>query len=430
MRLTHQALLLVVGAVAAAAVIGMIVLWPRGPEDAPAAGMPQDTEVVDATLVSVTDAADAPDNPLAPNARTVDVTAQIEETGDEVTFETTDESGDLYQAGQKVRLTVIRQEGLPTTYLISDFRRGGALAVLVGAFVVAVLGFGRIHGLRALVGLVATFGLIVWFMVPAILDGRSPLAVAIVGSCVIVTLTLYLSHGFSPKTSAAVVGTALSLLVTGVLAVIFVAAANITGFASEEARLANVSVGGLSLRGLLLAGVVIGGLGVLDDVTMTQASTVFALRRANPQLGFGDLITRSMVVGRDHIAATVNTLFLAYAGASLPLLILFAVGTEPVSTLITTEIVAVELVRTLVGSIGLIAAVPLTSALAAAVVAPGPERPPEAHEVSSHEDVDAGPLAPSADEDEEWEAALRRAYRLPAREPQRPADPPGDTNPR
>ena len=425
MRHTHRALLLIVGAVAAIAVLGMIVLWPRGDVAVSGQGQaPQDSDVVAAELVSVTDVPDAPENPLSPNARTVAVRARIE-GGEEVTFETTDETGDLYRAGQKIRLTIIRQEGLPTTYLISDFRRGGPIAVLVGLFVVAVLGFGRVHGLRALIGLVVTFGLIVWFMVPAILDGRNPLAVAIIGSCLIVTSTLYLSHGFSPKTSSAVVGTALSLLFTGVLAVLFVSAANITGFASEEARMANVSVGGLSLRGLLLAGVVIGGLGVLDDVTMTQASTVFALRRANPDLGFAELVSRSMSVGRDHIAATVNTLFLAYAGASLPLLILFAIGTEPFSTLITTEIVAVELVRTLVGSIGLIAAVPVTSALAAAVAAPGgtraaspPPRPPLDPSV---------PRPDPSEEDEEWVATLRQAYRLPPRSGEGARrEPPGD----
>jgi uncharacterized membrane protein len=185
-----------------------------------------------------------------------------------------------------------------------------------------------------------------------------------------------------------------------------------------------VEVGGLSLRGLLLAGIIIGGLGVLDDVTMSQASTVFQLRRANAALGFAELVRGALTVGRDHIAATVNTLFLAYAGASLPLLILFAGSPDPFGTVLTSETVAVEIVRTLVGSVGLIAAVPITTALAAGLAVG--DRGAEIPVSSSNSAGRAEPksqIMPSTEnstavssEDEEWEQRLREAYRLPPKE--------------
>src|SRR5699024_6995009 len=150
------------------------------------------------------------------------------------------------------------------------------------------------------------------------------------------------SHGFNPKTTAAVVGTAVALVITGLLAWGFANAASLTGYTSEEARLLSLEVGGLNLQGLLLAGIILGGLGVLDDVTMSQSSTVFALRRASSEAGFKELFTNALAVGRDHVAATVNTLFLAYAGASLPLLILFVIGGQTWGEVITSELVAVE----------------------------------------------------------------------------------------
>jgi len=155
-------------------------------------------------------------------------------------------------------------------------------------------------------------------VVPAILDGRSPVSVALVGAMAIMLASLYLTHGVGRKATAAVLGTALALGLTAVLTVTFVEVASLTGLSSEEALSVSFQAGGLSLRGLLLAGIIIGGLGVLDDVTMSQASLVFELRRADPTAGFGELVRGALTVGRDHIAATVNTLFLAYAGAALP----------------------------------------------------------------------------------------------------------------
>jgi uncharacterized membrane protein len=444
-RISHRALLVVVGVLAVAAVIGMALLWPADVEVADAVDPAQTTRLIDGVLVDVTEVPDSADDAFGflPGAVLVDVTARIADTGETVAFTMLDDTGTTFAAGQRVRMQAIEQGDGTTTYLVSDFRRERPLLLLFALFVFAVLSFGRLQGARALLGLGLTFGIIVVFMIPAILSGRDPVLVALVGAVVIMIVTLYLSHGFSRKTTAAVVGTAAALALTGALAVLFVAGAQLTGFTSEEARLANVEVGGLSLTGLLLAGIIIGGLGVLDDVTMSQSSAVFELHRANPALRFADLLRSALTVGRDHIAATVNTLFLAYAGASLPLLILFVVGIDPLGTIVTSEIVAVEVVRTLVGSIGLIAAVPLTTALAAGVVLGDPEAArreallgaghhhavdPEPHRRGPSSRGDEGvperPENPQQDDsgdEEEWVSRLRDAYRT--RGDERPSGP-------
>ncbi len=365
----HRGLLVLVVGLVAVAVAAIVWLWPAGevgPE--PGGEYVDPAELTDARLVGVTTLERDPDDPtMLADAEIVELTAELDATGQTVVFETTDETGDTYAEGQRVRLARVEIDGDDDTWFVSDFRRGGALAALVAIFVLAVLAFGRFQGLRALIGLALTFVVIIGFIVPAILDGADPVAVALAGGVAIMVLTLYLAHGLGPKTTAAVVGTTGALVVTVGLGSAFVELAALTGFTSEEARLANVEVGGLSLQGLLLAGIIIGALGVLDDVTMSQASTVFALRRADPETGFRHLFGEALSVGRDHVAATVNTLFLAYAGAALPLLILFTTGAVPLGEAVTSEVVAVEIVRTFVGSLGIIAAVPLTTALAALV---------------------------------------------------------------
>jgi uncharacterized membrane protein len=201
--------------------------------------------------------------------------------------------------------------------------------------------------------------------VPAILDGEPPLPVAIVGALAVALVTIPLAHGWGPKSLAAVLGTAGALLLTALLALVFTEAAHLTGFSSEEATFLQVSGADLSLDGLLLAGMVIAALGVLDDVTVSQASTVLALRGAAPELGFRELFGRALRVGRDHVSATVNTLVLAYVGASLPVLLIFSSADIGLGEALNLEVIAKEVVATLVGSIGLIAAVPVTTALAA-----------------------------------------------------------------
>jgi uncharacterized membrane protein len=282
----HRALLVVVNVMALAVLAGAVALWPRGEVAQPAAAGQQDpTRIVAATLTRLQDIRCEQPDPAAPRSTCVKVEARLAD-GRRVSFETTDPTGDTFGAGQRVKLAELEQEGQPTYYNIRDLERTRPMLVLVALFVVAVIAFGGWQGIRSLIGLTVTFAVIIGFIVPAILRDHSPVLVALVGAMAIMLATLYLSHGVSRKTTAAVVGTTLALGLTAALTAGFVAATALTGLASEEAQNASFQVGGLSLRGLLLAAIIIGGLGVLDDVTVSQASLVFELRRADPAAGF------------------------------------------------------------------------------------------------------------------------------------------------
>ncbi|MYE31253.1 MAG: YibE/F family protein [Chloroflexi bacterium] len=253
-----------------------------------------------------------------------------------------------------------------TAYYIADRSRSLALWVIGIAFAALVALVGRGRGLWSLVGLAASFLVIVRFIVPAILTGWDPVVATVIGASAIAFTTLVLAHGANWKTAAALGGTALSLALAFLLARFGVEFVALTGLADEHAIALNIlSEHTIDARGLLLAGIIIGALGVLDDVTATQSSTVFELRRANPLLGTAELFRRGLNVGRDHIASTVNTLVLAYAGASLPLVVLLAAQPEPLGLLISRDLLATEIVRTLIGSMGIVAAVPITTGIAA-----------------------------------------------------------------
>jgi uncharacterized membrane protein len=252
-------------------------------------------------------------------------------------------------------------------YGFSDYERERSLLLLTLLFCGLVVVFGRWRGLRALVGLALSLVVVVEFVVPAILDGGDAVGVALVGSMAVMFATIPLAHGLGAKGIAAMLGTAASLGLTALLASIATDAVHLTGISSDETTYLRAIAGTISLQGLLLAGMIIGALGVLDDLTVSQASTVMALRRANPALRAGKLIRAALDVGHDHIAATVNTLVLAYAGASLPVLLIFSIGGTSFRDAINTEAVAEQVVAMIVGSIGLIAAVPITTALAALI---------------------------------------------------------------
>lgn len=273
-----------------------------------------------------------------------------------------------FRVGDVVELAASDLPGQGITWFVTDIRRLGSLGWLALVFVAGVLLVGRWRGLRSLVGLGLSLWVVIGFMLPAILSGSSPPVVALVGGTAILLLTLYLSHGVNAMTTAAAVGTLGALVLTVVIALVAIDGTRITGFASEDAVSARFALGELDLRGLVLAGLIVAALGVLDDVTVSQASTVFTVHDADPSQTFGQLVGRGMRVGRDHIASVVNTLFLAYAGASLGLLVLFSTSGLPLRELVNTELVAVELVKTMVGSLGLLAAVPLTTVIAAASV--------------------------------------------------------------
>ena len=254
-------------------------------------------------------------------------------------------------------------------YSFADFDRRGAMLWLSLGFVVLLLATGRFHGLRALAGLLASLLIVVEFVVPAILHGSSPLAVAIVGAFAVMLVMMPLSYGLGAKALAAWLGTGVSLLLAAGLAFAFAHIAHLSGASSDESVYLGASQSRLSLQGLLVAGMVIGALGVLVDLTVSQASTVIALRRVSPSLGFGGLFRGALEVGHDHIAATVATLVFAYAGAALPVLLIFSVGDTSFADAVNGEAVADEVIAALVGSIGLIASMPITTALAA-ILAP------------------------------------------------------------
>jgi uncharacterized membrane protein len=211
----------------------------------------------------------------------------------------------------------------------------------------------------------ASLAIVIKFVVPAILHGSAPLAVAIVGAFAVMLVMMPLSYGLGAKAMAAWLGTAVSLLLAAGLADAFAHIAHLSGAATDESVYLGASQSRLSLQGLLVAGMVIGALGVLVDLTVSQASTVIVLRRVNPSLGFGGLFRGALEVGHDHIAATVATLVFAYAGASLPVLLIFSVGGTSFTDAVNGEAVADEVIAALVGSIGLIASMPITTALAA-----------------------------------------------------------------
>jgi uncharacterized membrane protein len=352
-----------------ATLVGLAVLWPRhGVRNVHPLGTP--APLVNATVTAANGRRCGPGG----LSRCQDVVIRVTSGPDRGQRETMPEQvmgpgvpdlhpGDLIVVGRNADPL-----GGPVQYNFADYQRSFPLALLGLAFAAVVVLVARWRGLAALAGLGLAWFFLVRFVLPNLLDGRSPVAVALVASAAIMIPVLYLAHGLNARTTTALLGTLTSLALTGLLAAAFVAATHLTGTASDEATYIASLAGNVNWSGLMLAGVVIGSLGVLNDVTVTQASATWELHEANPERPPGRLYRASMRIGRDHIASSVYTLVLAYAGASLPLLILFALAGQPIHSVLTGETVAEELVRTLVGSIGLVASVPITTALAALIV--------------------------------------------------------------
>jgi uncharacterized membrane protein len=273
----------------------------------------------------------------------------------------------LFQAGDRVLVEHTRGVDGQDLFLITDYVRTWPLLWLLLLFVVATLLVSGWQGVRSLAGMAISLVIIIGFIVPQILAGREPVTIATLGSVVMMSISLYLVYGWKAKTHVAVAGLFVSLVLTGLLAILFVSWTRLSGFGAEEAGFLQVAGVQLNTRGLLLAGIIVGTLGALDDVAVGQSSTIFELSRANPSLSWQSLLWHGMTVGRDHIAAMVNTLLLAYVGAALPLVLLLSVYTESLGITLNREIIAEEIVRTLVGSLGLLAGVPLTSLIAALV---------------------------------------------------------------
>ncbi|MEV5781665.1 YibE/F family protein [Streptomyces sp. NPDC048448] len=374
---------------AAAVVVGLVVLWPGGAPSHERTGVGFDRQSQQATVTQVVQvdckAVNASgDTPTGDTSTAEGSSAQRRATGEckkaTIRVDTgkdkgrtfteivqPDQSRQLHQ-GEKVVVAYEPSAPKDLQYSVTDVNRKFPMALLAGIFALAVVVVGRMRGLMALIALAVSFLILTFFILPAILEGANPLVVAVVGASAIMLIALYMCHGLSARTSVAVLGTLLSLILIGVLGSVFIGWAALTGNTDDNTGLIHGLYPSIDMSGLLLAGVIIGSLGVLDDVTVTQTSAVWELHEANPTMGRRGLYRAGIRIGRDHIASVVNTLVLAYAGAALPLLLLFSIAQSSVGAVANSELVAEEIVRTLVGSIGLVASVPVTTALAALVV--------------------------------------------------------------
>lgn len=353
-----------VAVIGLATLVGLAVLFPRNIPDLDLSSFGFAGALVPATVDAV---------------ETGPCSYGADSTCDSVHFEVREESGSTKEAtqefphesgqpslrvGDRVHMAGAEDADGFVSYYYVDRDRGPLLVILTALFAVSVIGLARWRGVAALGGLVVSVLILVGFIVPAIIAGEDPVLVATVGGSAIVLIALYLAHGYNPLTHSAAIGAFGALALTVLLSWAVLTLARFTGVASEEASYL-LLLPEFDISGLLLAGIVLGAIGALDDVTVTQASAVWEIRSANPELDRHHLFAAGLRVGRDHIASTVNTLLLAYAGAAMPVLILFTLSGQGLGTVSSSEVIAVEITRTLVGSMGLVAAVPVTTWLAA-----------------------------------------------------------------
>ncbi|MFF7500345.1 YibE/F family protein [Streptomyces lavendulae] len=374
---------------AAAVFVGMAVLWPGGAPAHERTGVGFDRQTQQGTVVALAkvdcksvNASQVP--PTGDTSTPEGREAQAAQTGEckKATVEVASgpDKGRAFfeivqpgaprqlEKGQEVVVAYAPDAPRDLQYSVVDVNRKLPLALLAGIFALAVVVVGRMRGVFALVALVVSFAILTLFILPAILQGSNPLLVAVIGASAIMLIALYMCHGLTARTSVAVLGTLVSLLLIGLLGSLFIDWAFLSGNTDDNTGLIHGLYPHIDMSGLLLAGVIIGSLGVLDDVTVTQTSAVWELHQADPAMGPRGLYRAAIRIGRDHIASVVNTLVLAYAGAALPLLLLFSIANSSMGSVANSELVAEEIVRTLVGSIGLVASVPVTTALAALVV--------------------------------------------------------------
>lgn len=258
-------------------------------------------------------------------------------------------------------------DGVNFSYHIDEKYRINSLIIIFVIFACLAIIFAKLKGITSLLGLAISFIIIITFILPNLLAGNNPILVSAFGSFLIAVFSLYLAHGLNLRTTVSLVSTLLTLAITTGIAFLFVYIANLSGQGSEEAIFVSLgTTGNINIKGLLLAGIIIGTLGVLDDITTAQTAAVEEIHKANPLLSFIELYKRATNIGIEHIASLVNTLVLAYAGASLPLLLLFTINKDiPFWVTINSQALAEEIVRTLTSSIGLIFAVPISTLLAA-----------------------------------------------------------------
>ena len=345
-----------------ATVVGMVLLWPDG--DRPQI---EGAQRADATILDIEECEGTESGEACLNA-TVRIDSGPDQGVDVVIPVPFGEGAPAFEVGDAVVIAAADDQPIESRYSLIDRQRAWPLFALAATFALAIIALSRWRGVAALASLALSVVILIVFVLPALLDGQPPLAVAVVGGSAIMIVTLYLSHGVSLRTSVSLLGTLISLSLTGLLGLLFTTAGRFTGLADDSAPYLAALGESIDLRGLLLAGLVIGALGVLDDVTVTQTAAVWELADADSAASRRTLFSAGLRIGREHVSAAVNTLVLAYAGASLTLLLLFAgSGQGPLDT-VTTELVAQEVVRALVGGLGIVAAVPVTTLIAALVV--------------------------------------------------------------
>ncbi|MET0447375.1 MAG: YibE/F family protein [Aeromicrobium sp.] len=369
MAITLAAVVLVIATLAVAA---MVVLWPDG-DDVPRSQNPYGADGVSTVAATVTgvepfdcnSGGEGPDGTVEVAGDCAHVTASVDEDDDTATF---DLDASRYKAGiepgDEIQVIRIEPAGQAVSYEFLDFRRGVPLVALAAIFSVLVIAIARWRGLFALVGIGVTLLALTKFMLPAFLAGESPIAVAVVGSTVIMIVVLYLAHGISIRTTSALFGTLVGIALTATIGFWATGWAQLSGIGSEDDQRLIATVPDISLSAIVAGTMVIAGLGVLNDVTVTQASAVWEMRAIQPAARGRAVFTSAMRIGRDHIASSVYTLVFAYAGSAMTVLLLATAYQRGLADIATTEEIGQEIVRTLVGAIGLVLAVPVTTVFA------------------------------------------------------------------
>ena len=305
-------------------------------------------------------------------------------------------------------------------YVFFDYDRSSPILILAALYALLVFAVARWRGVAAFVGLGLSVAVLGFFTLPALLAGGPPMPIALVSATAIMLASLYVAHGVSVRTSTALLGTICGLALTTLIGWWSTGAAHLSGMTSEEAMMIPIYVPGLDLRGLVMCGMVLAGLGVLNDVSVTQASAVWEMRALAPTAGRWTIFRGAMRIGRDHIASTVYTIVFAYLGASLPLFMLVLMQQQSVATSLTAGSIAEEVVRTLVSSIGLVLAIPITTAIATAL-SPGPV----------HDATDGSGTGPSETDPREMDPREARPHETAPRGPDtREMDPVAQSDPR
>jgi uncharacterized membrane protein len=364
-------MLLVLVPVGLATIVGLVVLWPSGErttaQQVAETYLPPGTTYPAARVVSI-ETVDCSTDPARPTTCSSAV-VEVLDGDDAGEFQQIDLTPDVTASGVEKDDEIVLSrdggaEGGPS-YGFFDYHRSTPMIVLAVAFALVVGAVARLRGIAALLGLAFAFFVLLQFVLPGLLAESSPTLVSLVGAAAIMFVVLYLAHGFSARTTTALIGTLFGLTLVTVLGSVAVSVARLTGLTSEETMQLHGFDQSLDFSGLVIAGIVVAGLGVLNDVTITQASAIWQLNEASPEMSWRELYRRGMAVGRDHIASTVYTIVFAYAGASLPALLLFEIYSQPWGVSVTSSALAEEVIRTMVGAIALVLAVPVTTAAGA-----------------------------------------------------------------